>query len=240
MKPRKKVAIHQPDFFPWSGFFNKYLKSDIFVILDNVQFTKGPPGDWTNRTLISNCGTKKWITLPIVRSYNGTKSIREISIFSPQNSKKKILRTLEGLYGNHCSYSQVIKEVSELILFPSESLATYNQKVILQLIEMLQLPKKEILLASEMSSSATGTALLAEITINVGGEIYISGEGGKKYLDVDRLRESGIELNWIGYSQPEYTQCGLKKFLPGLSILDTLMNLGIAGTRSYLLAEMDN
>ena len=238
MDNRKKVGIHQPDFFPWPGFFNKYLTSDVFVFLDNVQFTKGPPGDWTNRALISNFGVKKWLTLPVVRSFTGTKSIHEISIFEPENSKRKILRSLESLYEKHDHSSQILEEIARLILFSNASLAAYNINAIMSLIEILELPSKEILLASEITTSTTGTALLAEITHKVGGGIYLSGEGGRKYLDADYLEKSGIELSWIGYKQSEYTQSGQNHFVYGLSILDTLMNLGISGTRKYLLAEM--
>lgn len=64
----KKVAIHQPNYLPWLGFFDKMSRSDVFVILDDVQFPKGAPGTWISRARIAMNGQRRWLSVPIRRS----------------------------------------------------------------------------------------------------------------------------------------------------------------------------
>ena len=84
----KKVAIHQPNFFPWLGYFDKIFKSDYFVFLDNVQFQK-TGGNWGNRVPILISNHKNWITVPINRNFSGLKKINEIKIKNDINWREK-------------------------------------------------------------------------------------------------------------------------------------------------------
>ncbi|HMT10176.1 MAG TPA: WbqC family protein, partial [Ignavibacteria bacterium] len=88
----KIAAIHQPSFFPWLGFFNKIVRSDVFVILDNVQFPK-TGGYWANRVKLVVGGKGEWVTMPINRSYSGTKNINEIEIDKSRSWNQKMLKS---------------------------------------------------------------------------------------------------------------------------------------------------
>ena len=96
----KIVAIHQPNFFPWLGFFNKIVKSDYFVLLDDVQMPK-KGGTWTNRVPLIISGKKNWLTIPIDRSYSGTMPINKVKIKNELNWRDKMLKTLYISYKKH-------------------------------------------------------------------------------------------------------------------------------------------
>ena len=79
MPVKKVVAIHQPNFFPWLGFFNKVACSDVFILMDNVQFPK-KGGSWSNRVQLAINGQAAWVTMPVVRSFHGTRIIKDMQI----------------------------------------------------------------------------------------------------------------------------------------------------------------
>jgi hypothetical protein len=231
--PVVKIGIHQPDFLPWTGFFNKYLLSDKFVFLDDAQFSKGG-SDWTNRTLVSNNGNPKWITLPVGRNYSGVRLVNEIFISNPLQNKIEILRTIEGLYRNHTYFPEIYEFLKMTINLEDDSLAVYNHNLIQAIIDLLRLPTKEKFFSSKLMCEKKGNERLVEIIKKLNGNLYLSGEGGKNYIKVETMESQEIELHWINYKQPQYVQLGSLNFIPGLSILDNLMNLGIEGTKAYL------
>ena len=103
----KIIAIHQPNFFPWLGYFDKIVKSNLFIFLDHVQFPK-KGGTWMNRVNLLVCGKAKWITASVDRNYTGTKKINEIKIKSNDNWKQKFLKTLEQSYNKHYFFDQTM------------------------------------------------------------------------------------------------------------------------------------
>ena len=84
------VAIHQPNFLPWLGYFDKIARADVFVMLDSVQFAK-TGGTWSNRVQMLVGGQATWLTMPIVRSYHGVRTYRQMEIDEEQSWRKKLL-----------------------------------------------------------------------------------------------------------------------------------------------------
>jgi hypothetical protein len=100
---QKIISIHQPNFFPWLGYFDKIAKADVFIFLDDVQFPK-TGGVWTNRVKFIVSGEPNWITAPIDRNYSGTRNINEMQ-FLPNNSwRDKTRKSIENSYRKHPYY----------------------------------------------------------------------------------------------------------------------------------------
>ena len=118
------VGIHQPNFFPWLGFFEKIIKSDVFVFLDNVQYSHG---SWTNRVKIVNQKKPSWITCPV--SHKGQyQTIREIKINDNQPWKEKINNLIELNYSKSDFHSENYQFISNMIKRPESLIAGFNIK----------------------------------------------------------------------------------------------------------------
>src|SRR5688572_16171324 len=115
-------AIHQPNFFPWLGYFDKIRRADVFVFLDNVAYPKSGSGagSWVNRVRIAIDGAPTWVGCPIRREH-GTQLIREVRIDDRQPWRKKLLRTLEVNYGRARNYVSVMPVLEKLIRFETDS-----------------------------------------------------------------------------------------------------------------------
>ncbi len=96
----KTVAIHQPNFFPWLGYFAKIANSDVFVLLDDVQFPK-KGGSWSNRVKLIISGETRWVTAAIDRKYHGTRTNRGMSFLQDITWREKSLKSIESKYNHH-------------------------------------------------------------------------------------------------------------------------------------------
>jgi len=221
----KIVAIHQPNFLPWLGFFDKIAHADVFVLLDNVQFPK-KGGIWTNRVQILMNGKPHWLTVPVDRSFHGTKPINEILINNKTNWREKMIKSLQQNYIKTSYFKEVMPIVESLINYSTENLSEYNIKSIRTLAELVGLPTDHIVLASTLDTEGTSNDRLISITKRVGGAVYMCGGGAEGYQDEEKFVSAGLKLTYQHFSHPVYTQVGTGEFVPGLSIIDTLFNVG--------------
>jgi hypothetical protein len=229
MTKDKIAAIHQPNFFPWLGFFNKLYRADIFVLLDNVQFPK-KGGFWSNRVQILINNEASWITVPINRSYHGYKNINEIEIDNTKKWKDKLLKTIEQNYSRANYFSTVFPFISNLINTDSQNLFEFNYVILKSLIDLTGFSNKEIIIASQLSAKEKSTELLINIIKETGANFYICGAGSINYQNDSRFEEEGIKLIKQNFVHPVYNQFQNETFIPGLSIIDSLMHTGIEGT----------
>ena len=100
-----KVAIHQPNFMPWTGFFNKLSKVDTYVILSRVQYSKG---EVTNRVNIKTPNGAEWLTVPIAGKRD--RYIRQVELSNWMFHRKKILRTIEQNYKKAPNFDLIYPE----------------------------------------------------------------------------------------------------------------------------------
>jgi len=233
METGKIVAIHQPNFFPWLGYFDKIVKSDIFILLDNVQFPK-TGGIWTNRVKIMVGKTADWITVPIIRSYHGLKLVSEIEINDTTLWRKKMLATIESNYKKTKYFQQIYPVIVPVLENNISNLYRLNINILKTLTNLLGIPWRKCILAASLKIQTKGTDMLVDLTRAVGGEIYLCGGGTNGYQDDNKFSQAGIKLIYQKYKEPIYPQRGTSDHVYGLSIIDTLMNCGVETTKNLL------
>lgn len=220
-----KVAIHQPEFFPWLGFFHKMSLSDTFVLLDTVQFEKN---NWQNRNKILMAGNSEWLSLPIEKHSLHT-LIQDIKInWSDDKLIKKHLSSLEQNYTKCKFFVELFPFLQELYNKKLENLADFNTEFITWMATALGIETK-ILRASELALSgeaAGGTDVTLEICKILGADMYVSGSGAKVYLDINKYQNENIQVYFQDFHHPAYTQKGSKEFVSHLSIVDLYANHG--------------
>jgi WbqC-like protein family len=219
------VAIHQPNFFPWLGYFDKIRRADTFVFLDVVDYPRsgsGGMGSWINRVRIAIKGEAHWNTCPLLRMPLGS-PILAATIDDAQPWRKKLLKTLQANYGRAPRYNETMKILEPLILAPLTNLAAFNGAAIEAIAADLGL-KTRFLWQSKLAHSGRATNLLTSLVILAGGDAYLAGGGASGYQEDELFTVSGIRL---------VPQCFVPKsygdpahFLPGLSVIDYLMHDG--------------
>ena len=233
----KIVAIHQPNFFPWLGFFNKYIKSDVFIIGDSFQIPK-TDGSYTNRVLLILNNKIKWLTLPINRNYKGIARIRDIMILKDDYWINKTLRTIQMSYGKAPYYDEVSSYIEELLLYRTESLVEFNVNVLYSLLDKLKLGTEKLILQSNIGLDHLWKINLNDYIIemvkSVDGDIYLSGDGSGGYQDEQKFLEAKMGIEYTNYKHPSYNQFNQEEFIPCLSIIDVLMNLGFSEVENLL------
>lgn len=226
------VGIHQPNFLPWLGFFDKIRRSDVFVMMDNAQFSK-TGGTWTNRVQLLVNKEPAWVTVPIVRAYHGFRAVNEMKIDESQPWRAKLLRTIQLNYQPAPYFAEVNPLVCELVEQPSSDLATYNLNAIRVLCGRLQLTT-EIVLGSSLAAESRSTDLLVAMVRAAGGTAYLAGGGASGYQEDETFQKAGVEVIYQHFQHPIYPQFNTERFKPGLSIVDALMNCGFEGVRELL------
>lgn len=231
----KIVAIHQPDFLPWLGFFNKLYKADVFIIMDNVQFIKSGSGTLSNRVKILIGGQPKWITMPIVRNYHGTRKYGEMQIDNSTHWRIKLIKTVKMNYSKTPFFKNVMPFIESLISYQTDSLVEYNVNCILKLAENLKLETDKIVFGSRLNGVVgSATDLLISMTKVVGGTGYMCGGGARGYQEDEKFNFNGLKLFYQNFIHPIYEQSNTIDFVAGLSIIDSLFNVGIETTSTLL------
>jgi hypothetical protein len=222
-----KVAIHQPNYLPWLGYFRKIAKCDVFVYFDNVQMPGGK--SFVSRNSIKTAQGRYWLTVPVRDKL--TTQISDVRI-SDDRWKRKHLGTLRGAYAKS-KWKSIIDELIEPHLAaPHDGLAELNISLIKAIAGYLELDTTTYLRASEMELSENGADSIIEILSKSGATTYVTGSGAgtQRHLDTDGLKQHGIETEFVPNDFAEYQQLH-GAFEQGLSILDALLNLGPLETR---------
>jgi hypothetical protein len=214
------VAIHQPQYLPWLGYFDKMSKADVFCYLDNVQYKKN---EWQNRNRIKTAQSRQWITVPV--RYRFPQKINEVEINNAVKWKKKHLQAFITNYSKASYFGDYIVHFKD---FFSESwvlLSDLNVFLIERLREFLNLHSKPTMLASSLMLSDDPSDRLVDICKAVGADTYLSGQDGIKYMDLERFEEHGIKVVIQEFKHPVYPQ-RFNQFQSHLSIVDLLFNCG--------------
>lgn len=217
------VAIHQPNFAPWLGWFAKAAACDVFILLDDVPFSKG---SYTNRVQLNGARGAWWATVPVKTAGALGQLIRDVELVDDDSWRGRLLQRIAREYGDAAP-------IASLVDRGERRLAEYNIAIIRELFTLLHIAP-EVRLASELRTEGQATEKLIALVKGVGGTKYLAGTGAKSYHDETRFAEEGIELCYRSIEPPAYRQ----KHEPraGLSVLDALLNVGVEETRALIAA----
>jgi hypothetical protein len=228
-------AIHQPNFFPWLGYFDKLVKADVFLLMDNVQFPKTGAGTWINRVQLLSSNGPYWATASIDRKFHGTRLIRD-SMFNVEAGawKEKLLRSIIMQYAKAPYFSSVFPEIEPLLMFGDKNVANYNIHAITHLCALLGVNTAKLRRGSTLRVDGSATALLIQMCLSVGANAYLCGGGASGYQDDAAFQQADVELIYQNFKHPTYKQGKSPVFHPGLSVIDALMHCGVTGVRKML------
>lgn len=215
-------AIHQPNFFPWMGYFDKINKSDHFIILNDVQYTK-TGGGWSNRASFNINQQSKFFTAPITRP-SGLRNINEVA-FLDTNWRVKFIKTLQANYAKSPHYKDNKDFIFDLINFPSNNISEYNIHIIENICDLLNI-KTPKTLSSSYSTTTSSNQLLIDLTKATKCTSYMAGGGADGYQDVELFKQQSINFKLQNFEHPTYNQAKTNDFIPGLSIIDYIFNVG--------------
>jgi WbqC-like protein family len=192
-------AIHQPNFFPWLGYFDKIATSDVFIIMDDVAYPKSGSGSgsWVNRVKVLNQSVPSWFGLPIKRE-SGVQLIKEVGISQKEYTTKKLLKTLEYNYKDAPMYTTYHSIIEHLFEYDTNTLADFNLNAIKILMKLLGISTK-IIKQSELNHSKHSTALLIELVKAAGCDTYLCGGGAGGYQQDELFHDNGVRLLYQGF-----------------------------------------
>jgi hypothetical protein len=216
------ISANQPYFAPFPGFFYKAYLSDIFVILDKVQFPQGTT--WITRNRFKNDQGTLWMTVPVRKKGLGLQNINEVRIYHEGHWTKKHIQSIKNSYAKAPYIKDHINFVEDIFSSRFKRITDLNLKIIQYLLKLLKIKTKLILL-SELDIESKGDKLLIEICKQMRGTRFLAQSAAGKYLNADLFQREGIELKFFRPPSLVYPQLW-GSFIPSLSTLDLVFKCG--------------
>jgi len=216
-----RVAIMQPTYLPWCGYFGLMQYVDIFVFLDTVQFSRR---SWQQRNQIKTANGPQLLTVPVIKGKRNQRII-DVEIDHKSNYSHSHRRSIELNYRKALHYEEFSTELLRAIERSSKLLVDLNISLILQMKALLGIDA-EILRSSQLSGQGKKAELLASLCQQVGATEYISPPGSREYLEASEAFENiSVPVHYFQFEHPEYAQM-YGEFLPYMSCVDMLFNCG--------------
>jgi WbqC-like protein family len=220
-----RIAISQPTYLPWIGYFDLIDQVDAFILLDNVQFEKQ---SWQQRNRIKTPAGLQWLTVPVRLRGRFGQLINEVEIRDIEFWRHH-LRAIELNYRRAPFFDNYFEELSFQIVATKSSsprIADLDIRLIEWFMDVLGIQTR-LLLSSQLKQPGRRTELLANICASLGAKEYVSPLGSAEYLlqEMEVLFGKGIDLVFQHYEHPRHRQM-FPPFCPYASILDLIFNEG--------------
>jgi len=215
----KIIAIHQPNYIPWLGYFYKIYQSDIFVYLDDAQFSNQGMHNYTYIKTVSGSFRLKY---PVYQSLGD--KINKVFTKDELGWKEKHLKIIESNYRNTHYFNEVFNDYKKLILADYSNIAELNTAFIDFFAQKLGI-NAEFIKASELNINLPKVEKIIAICNILGGKVYYSGTGAKAYQKEEYFNSFGIELRYSLFKPVQYPQLW-GGFQSNVSALDFFMNCG--------------
>jgi hypothetical protein len=216
-----RIGIHQLMYLPWLGLFDRILKCDLFILLDNVAYSKNY---FLNRNKIKTANGSLWLTIPVLLKGNFNIKINEVEIDNRNDWRKKHLMSIYYSYSNAKYFDNFIVSVEDFYKQEWKYLVDASAFMLSTLLKLLDI-NTPVKMASALGAQGKKEDLILDICKLVGADEYLSGPDGRNYLNPALWQERQIVVKYHDYQHPRYPQLH-GEFLSHLSIIDLLFNCG--------------
>lgn len=216
-----RCAIHQPQFLPWLGHFQKIAMGDVFVFLDNVQFQKN---EFQNRNRIPTPQGVRWLTVPVGHRFGDP--IQAVRIGGSTPWRRKILGTVIQSYAKTPHFGAWFPSFERMINADYEGLSAINRASVQWLMDAFEI-RTPVVLASDLPPCCDDrTGRLVDLCRHVGADTYVSGSLARCYLDLDQFAAAGMTVDFQDFKHPVYPQAHGGDFVSHMSAIDGLFCCG--------------
>lgn len=222
------LVVLQPSYLPWIGCFDMMAQADVFVWYDDVQFDKH---GWRNRNRIKGPQGPLWLTVPVLHTGRGHQSIADTRIDETKSWRRKHLLSIEQNYARAPFVRDMLPRLAAILDSARDSISGLAMATTDWLAREFAIatPRHR---ASELDADGDRNGRLIQLCNRLGANRYLSGDAARDYIDIARFAAAGVEVAWHGYRHPVYPQLH-GEFVPYLSALDLLLNVGPAATALF-------
>jgi hypothetical protein len=220
------VVISQPMFFPWPGMLEQLKAADVYVHYDDVQFSKG---SFTNRVQVKTPGGIKWLTVPLEDAHLGT-LIKDVRVDSRRDWRRSHLDLLKQAYRGARYADDMLALVQRVYSVKTPWLCEVAMTSMAALADAFEVRPPLEMMSSELGIAGDGWPRVLDVVRSLRGSRYVSGHGGRAYIDHTAFERSGISIEYMQYAKTPYAQLH-GAFTPFVSALDLLANEGPEGAR---------
>jgi hypothetical protein len=217
----RTLAVLQPGYLPWLGFFDQARRADLFMYYDDVQFDKH---GWRNRNRVKSPAGPHWLTVPVLHSGLDFPRILDVELDRRVPWARKHIETIKHFYSRAPYLRRYLPQLEEVLNHSWDRLVDLDFAAAQLLFEWLEV-KTPIVRVSELNIEGTRSERLLNLCKHVGATRYLSGDAARTYLDLDLFGQHGIEVCWQDYHHPVYPQLH-GPFVSHLSGLDLILNCG--------------
>jgi hypothetical protein len=213
------IATHQPNYIPWLGYFYKLSQTDIFVFLDDVQFSK--TGAHNYHYIKTPEGSLK-LKIPVTHKF--VDSINNVKTNDHGGWKQRHLDELEKHYKTAPYFNQIIEDFRKVLMVEYDNLSDLNVAIILFIADKFGITPK-IVFSSSLGLESRSEQKIIDVCSALNATAYYSGRGAMAYQEEENFSKEGIELIYDTFTPVEYPQM-YDEFQKNVTVLDFLMNHG--------------
>jgi len=228
------LSVHQPNFFPWLGFFDKINSSDIFIFLTESKRSKNDK--YLTRTFILNNDSKRYLSIPLGPKQ---KIINRLELPLGKKWRFDMLNVLHASYSKSNFYEDVRDDIEKLLMFDCHYFYEFTINIIFFYLEVLNIENNCLIDKDFNIDFGEGNHRLVNLCNKVEANKYLSGIGAKSYIEENIFCENEIDIIFQNYLPKPYKQLS-NKFVPGLSIIDVLFNCGYFFTEQLIKNQSCN
>ncbi len=213
------ISIHQPNFIPWLGYFYKIYQSDVFVFLDDVQFSN--QGMHNYHYIKTSQGSFRF-KVPVHKHFKD--NINQVQINYDLDWRQKHLKTLVANYKRSPHFDEVYTDLEHFYSTEFPNIAIFNSEIIAFYCRKLGIETRFVN-SSELNIVSVREQKIIDICVTLNATIYYSGTGAKAYQNEANFKENGLELRYSSFKVFQYPQLW-GEFQSNVTIVDYLMNCG--------------